>query len=64
MSWYRFIKPKSRYQCTSISIYKIALFILTKQNFKINCSVPQEESGCQIVAPAGIQQNISSEKLG
>ena len=42
----------------------MALFILTKQNFKINRSIPQEESGCQIVAPAGIQQNISSEKLG
>ena len=33
----------------------MALFILTKQNFKINRSIPQEESGSQIVAPAGIQ---------
>ena len=41
----------------------MALFIRTKQNFKINRSVPQEENGYQIVGPAGVQRNISSEKI-
>ena len=64
MSLYSFIKPKSRYQSTSISNLQSDSVYTDKTKLKINRSVPQEQEGCQTVVTAGVQQNIFSDKLG
>lgn len=64
MSLCSFIKPKSRYQSTSISNLQSGSVYTDKTKVKINHSVPQEQKGCQTVETAGVQQNIFSDKLG
>ena len=54
MSLYSFIKPKSRYQSTSISNLQSGSVYTDKTKLKINRSVPQEQKDCQTVATAGV----------